>query len=201
MKIYILGSLTEVEFSFSDQTGSFLSCSTVINGKSIIFGGHRGYPFKNQISLVEDCRLTRIGSLPFSFHLGACNTFQDSNGTSKVLLCFGRDGKSNCHRFLKCLKYYFSNWFLVSMELQLFQLLVLIMTIMVHLSGRFKMFQSHSVVIILPVTNMLKVFAAAVGELWEISHLSKIILVCIILSLSTVTFIYLVKFNIYDCWK
>jgi len=108
LKIYILGSLKEVEFSFSDQTGSYCSCSTVINGKSIIFGGLYS-SFKNQISLVEDCRLTRIGSLPFSFEDGACNTFKNSEGISEALLCFGYDGKSNCHRFLKCLKYYFPN--------------------------------------------------------------------------------------------
>ena len=104
-----LGSLTEVEFSFSDQTGSDYSCSTVINGKSIIFGGDSRRPYTNQISLVENCRLTRIGSLPFSFMGGACNTFQNSDGISKVLLCFGRDGKSNCSRFLKWLKHNFLN--------------------------------------------------------------------------------------------
>ena len=109
MNIYILGSLTEVEFSFSDQTGSYGSCSTVINGKSIIFGGFRS-SFQNQISLVENCRLTRIGTLPFPFHYGACNTFQNSDRISEALLCFGLDDTSNCHRFLKCLKYYFPNW-------------------------------------------------------------------------------------------
>ena len=105
--IYILGSLTEVEFSFSDQTGSWGSCSTVINGKSFIFGGYD--LLSSQISLVEDCRLTRIGSLPVSFSMGACNTFQNSDGISEALLCFGAHGTSNCHRFLKCLKYYFRN--------------------------------------------------------------------------------------------
>jgi len=108
LKIYILGSLAEVEFSFSNETGSSGSCSTVINGKIIIFGGSLE-PFKNQVSLVEDCRLTRIGTLPFSFSGGACNTFQNSDGRSRTLLCFGHDGKSNCHRFLKCLKYYVPN--------------------------------------------------------------------------------------------
>ena len=187
-----------------DQTGSFGSCSTVINGKSIIFGGYSRSPFTNQISLVEDCRLTRIGSLPFGFSGGACNTYQNSDGRSEALLCFGLEGKSKCHRFLKCLKYYFPNWVLVSTELRLFQLLVLIMAIMVHLLGRSKMFQSHSVVIImvLPlVTNMLNVFPTAVGEFCVISHLSNLLFVCILLSLSTVTFTYLVRFNIYDCWK
>ena len=170
LKIYILGRLTEVGFSFSDQTGSFLSCSTVINGKSIIFGGYYS-SFKKQISLVKDCRLTRIGTLPFAFYIGACNTFQNSKGISEALLCFGAYGTSNCHRFLKCLKYYFPNWVLVSTELRLFQLLVLIMPIIIHRSGRSKMFQSHLVVVIHHLTNTLKVFAAAVGEFWEISHL------------------------------
>ena len=146
--------------------------------KSIIFGGYYSSykQFHNQISLVKDCGLTRIGTLPFAFDSGACNTYQNSDGISKALLCFGLDAElhrnsySNCSRFLKCLKYYFPNWVLVTTELRLFQLLVLIMTMLVHLSGRFKTFQSHSVAFS-PVTNMLKVFAAAVGEVSEISHL------------------------------
>jgi len=106
LKIYILGSPTEVDsFSFSDQTGSRGSCSTLINGKIVIFGGLTGRPYSNQISVVEDCRWTRIGSLPFSFSSGACNTYKNRDGRSEALLCFGEDGKSNCHRFIKCLTY------------------------------------------------------------------------------------------------
>ena len=81
-----------------------------MNGKSIIFGGDaRHRPDGNQISLVKDCDLTRIGSLPFGFKFGACNTFQDNDGKNRALLCFGWDGTyeidgrtmhgmSNCHR-------------------------------------------------------------------------------------------------------
>jgi len=81
-----------------------------MNGKSIIFGGDaRHRPDGNQISLVKDCGLTRIGSLPFGFKFGACNTFQDNDGKNRALLCFGWDGTyeidgrtmhgmSNCHR-------------------------------------------------------------------------------------------------------
>ena len=158
MKIYILGSLSEVEFSFSNQTRAYGSCSTVINGKNIIFGGDYYTSYDNQISLVKDCGLTRIGYLPFRFAMGACNNFQNSNGISKVLLCFGYDGNSNCHRFLKCLKYYFPNWVLVTMELRLFRLVVLILTIILHLWGRSKTFQSHSVVLVVvihPLTNRI----------------------------------------------
>jgi len=99
-----------VEFSFSDRTGSYHSCSTLINGKNIIFGEINSFSYENQIRLVEDCRLTRIGSLPFPFSSGACNTYQNSDGITTTLLCFGYNGGTKCHRFLKCLKYYFPNW-------------------------------------------------------------------------------------------
>ena len=98
--ILYLGNLTKLDsFSFTYETGSYYSCSATINGQMLIFGGSSSYSYSNQISLVENCRLTRIGSLPITFHYGACNTFQRSDGISETLLCFASDGKSNCHRF------------------------------------------------------------------------------------------------------
>jgi len=98
--ILYLGNLIELDyFSFTYETGSYYSCSATINGQMMIFGGNLGYSYSNQISLVENCRLTRIGSLPIRFSGGACNTFQRSDGRSETLLCFARNGESNCHRF------------------------------------------------------------------------------------------------------
>ena len=102
--ILYLGNLTEVDsFSYTYETGSHWSCSATINGQMMIFGG-RYSPYDNQISVVEDCRLTRIGSLPIKFDIGACNTYHRSDGFSETLLCFAESGTSNCHRFEICFK-------------------------------------------------------------------------------------------------
>ena len=101
--ISILGNLTDLDsFSFSFETGSLNSCSTIINGQMMIFGGNS--PYNTQISLVEECRLTRIGSLPSSFYLGACNTFENTDGINATLLCFASSGFSNCQRFYEMFK-------------------------------------------------------------------------------------------------
>ena len=102
--ISILGNLTDLDsFSFSFETGSLNSCSTIINGQMMIFGGG-DYTYWTQISLIKDCQMTRIGSLPDSFYFGACNTFQNSDGINATLLCFADSGKSNCQRFYKMFK-------------------------------------------------------------------------------------------------
>ena len=63
----------------------------------MLFGGNHD-SYKTQISIVESCRLRRLGTLPMKFKLGACNTFQTSEGDEEVLLCFARTGKNECHR-------------------------------------------------------------------------------------------------------
>jgi len=69
----------------------------------LIFGG-RTYPYADQISSVEDCRLTRIGSLPDGFYTGSCNSYQRTDGISETLLCFGLNAKTGCQRFQICFK-------------------------------------------------------------------------------------------------
>ena len=102
----ILG-LSEVDdFRFGDRTGSYRSCSTTLDGKVYIFGGITYMTdYSDQISVVEHCGLTRVGTLPTKFENGACNSFQKSNGESHILLCFGYDekfhGLSDCHRYFK----------------------------------------------------------------------------------------------------
>ena len=70
----------------------------------LIFGGDYERPYGNQISVLEDCRLKRIGSLPTAFIIGACNTYQRSDGISETLLCFGLYRESECQRFQICFK-------------------------------------------------------------------------------------------------
>ena len=93
------GKLTsEFQFGQSASTGSYVSCSTVINGLMMIFGGYPNSDFNNQISVVESCGLRRLGTLPMEFYLGACNTFQSNEGDEEVLLCFAYPGYKDCHR-------------------------------------------------------------------------------------------------------
>jgi len=90
------GKLTsEFQFGQSESTGSYASCSTVINGLMMIFGGTGD--FESQLSVVESCGLRRLGTLPMEFYSGACNTFQSNEGNEEVLLCFAERSK-DCHR-------------------------------------------------------------------------------------------------------
>ena len=60
------------------------------------FGGRSEPEITKQISIVESCRLKRIGDLPMDFTEGACNTF-DNAGQEEVLLCFQETGKNLCN--------------------------------------------------------------------------------------------------------
>ena len=57
-----------------------------------IVGGFESYAYRSQISIVEDCGLHRVGTLPLRFQYGACNTFSDI-----ALLCFSSSGMNECH--------------------------------------------------------------------------------------------------------
>ena len=106
-----------------------------------IFGGASDY--NDQISLVEDCGLTRVGTLPMKFTGGSCTNYKSNNGEIRTLLCFGLTAKSNCHRYFIFHKNNnFQNLFLVLMDGTLFQPLVQITTTILHHSGGLKTFKS-----------------------------------------------------------
>ena len=100
--LFILGELDLIDqFTYGETTGSYLSCSAVIHGLMMIFGGHTlgsGKSFIKQISIVESCQLRRLGDLPMEFKFGACNTYKNGDRTEKTLLCFGYAGQNMCHR-------------------------------------------------------------------------------------------------------
>ena len=92
----VLGNLNELmDFVYEDETEVSGSCSAILNGEMFVFGG---WDEKRQISKVENCTLKRIGTLPMDFRSGACNTYQGRKGEWHVLLCFGIDDKTGCHR-------------------------------------------------------------------------------------------------------
>ena len=48
-----------------------------------------------KVSVIENCRMARIGDLPFDYEYGSCNTFLEPN--PRVLLCFDRNDPKVCH--------------------------------------------------------------------------------------------------------
>ena len=63
-----------------------------------IAGGDYNKSFGRQISLVENCGLRRVGTLPYDFNGGSCNNFITQDGTEEALLCFGYTNKTSCIR-------------------------------------------------------------------------------------------------------
>ena len=61
-------------FTFEDQTLVSHSCSAVLNGEMLVFGGD--FEYLRQWSSVGSCSLRSEGKLDFDFYMGACNTSQ-----------------------------------------------------------------------------------------------------------------------------
>ena len=60
-------------FEFGTDTIVEYSCSITWKGAFYIFGG----VYKTQISVVDDCKLTRVGTLPFELQYGTCTNVND----------------------------------------------------------------------------------------------------------------------------
>ena len=45
-----------------------------------------------QMSKVQNCKLRRVGKLPFDFGYGGCNTFSFG-----IMLCFSSNAARECH--------------------------------------------------------------------------------------------------------
>ena len=60
-------------------------------------GDRYGPDYSRQIVEVGACGLTQIGSLPFDFWLGACNSFLAEDNTQHALLCFDWDADRKCY--------------------------------------------------------------------------------------------------------
>ena len=88
------------EFTFEFGTGSYASCSFVQGGNMYIAGGdyYSSGSYSQQLSIVESCRLTRIGQLPYTFSNGACNNFNNGDGTDNALMCFSDFHRNGCLR-------------------------------------------------------------------------------------------------------
>ena len=89
------GQSKEIGFSFESGTEVRSSCSIVWLGRMFVFGG---FNYKRQISLVDDCKLTKKGELPFDMFLGTCA----QRDNREVVICFedhyDPSTWKNCHR-------------------------------------------------------------------------------------------------------
>ena len=97
------GRSKEVEFSFGSGTEQRGSCSIVWRGKMFVFGGHK---YERQISVVDECKLTKKGELSFDMNTGACAQRDDR----EVLICFEHwwdsSTNKNCRRSNGPLEYF-----------------------------------------------------------------------------------------------
>ena len=65
---------TDFGFEYGTDTTVYESCSITWKGAFYIFGG---FYEKTQISVVNNCKLTRVGTLPFELHYGTCTNVND----------------------------------------------------------------------------------------------------------------------------
>ena len=96
-----------MEFFIRPDTDIYLSCSARLNGEYYVFGGATyggadNSGFTKQISKINDCRLKRVGDLPFDFTYGACGTY-DVSSEERVMLCFDMNEQRKCRRYSKFL--------------------------------------------------------------------------------------------------
>ena len=68
----ITGSEIKLDnFLMGDETGVYGSCSITWQNEMYVLGGKD--TLSRQISRVQRCRLTKLGSLDFNFELGGCS--------------------------------------------------------------------------------------------------------------------------------
>ena len=75
------------DFVYEDDINTYGSCSLMFRGSMMLFGGY-GSKGNRQLLSVGDCSLKLEGQLPFEFHAGACEIFDQSQNGESALLCF-----------------------------------------------------------------------------------------------------------------
>ena len=84
------GRVVHADFAYGASTEVYESCLVVFNGYAFIFGGSIE---TRQISRVDNCELSRVGSLDFDFKNGACATLMSS-----IYLCFRAENSKSCKK-------------------------------------------------------------------------------------------------------
>jgi len=89
----------DLNFKYEEGTEAKQSCATVLNGEMYVLSGSRYIGMKptdnyKQISKVGNCKLKKVGELPFDIDDGydgggGCNTFHDPRVNEfRIMLCF-----------------------------------------------------------------------------------------------------------------
>ena len=85
------GQSRETAIKFGDKTEAIGSCSVVWQGKMYLFGGLNQ---KRQISVVDNCKLTRKAELEFDMHYGACA----QRDNAQIFICFEVASQEETHK-------------------------------------------------------------------------------------------------------
>ena len=102
----------DFDFKMGEGTEVYQSCSAILNGEMLVFGGTSEFAFRQviistlsckndfsfKISKVIGCELTRIGNLNIDFKIGTCGKFNFPE--ERVMMCFHLDGPNFCQRFI-----------------------------------------------------------------------------------------------------
>lgn len=103
----------QLEFVYEENTAVKYSCAAILNDEMYVFSGptlrkSQEVDTYKQISKVEDCKLKRVGELPFERNTfvegGYCGTFLFPEDEYRVMLCF-YDGEGK-----KCMSYEGTNF-------------------------------------------------------------------------------------------
>ena len=85
------GKSRNIKFNFEGNTSARPSCSVVWQGMMFMYGG----PFHNkQISVVEECKLKRVGTLEFRMDTGGCA----QRNNAEIFICFNHNEYKTCRR-------------------------------------------------------------------------------------------------------
>ena len=79
------------KFEMGTNTFASLSCSMTWKNRFYVFGGEKS--FDKQISRLDQCRLTRVGSLNFPFGYSSCTNMANE----KLFLCFHMQYLKTCY--------------------------------------------------------------------------------------------------------
>jgi len=71
------------------------ACSVTYKNQMLVFGGAKRHG--DQISRIDECRLRRIGTIPFQFRVGGCAVSQ-----GKIFLCFTEDDNESFDKENTC---------------------------------------------------------------------------------------------------
>ena len=81
----------DFELEFGDGTEAWESCSIVWQGEMFLYGGWKN---RNQISKLSNCKVERLGDLPFRHRRGGCAVTE----TGQVYLCFHYHSDKLCYQ-------------------------------------------------------------------------------------------------------